>query len=335
MTTPAPETSPTLPRRRVPAALWVLLVLSLVLAAVLAGKALRQAPDPELERLAPEALESRLLQAESALTGLRRSQDVVNQRLTDAGARTSLLRDEVLGITQRSALIEDSVRELAGSHREGEMSLRVDEAELLLTLAQQRLQLAGDLPGAVRATELAASVLSQQRAPAVLNLRQALAQELDALRAAPPLPQAVAARGLDALEAALPALEALGPAAPRIRPVDDSGLQRFLSAFVQVRSSGEQDLLAPEDRATGNAALGLELALARTTLDHRDPAAFRACLARIDHWLVRLYAAGPRLAGQRARIAALAKLDLTATVATAGSTLEALHAWQRQRTDTP
>ena len=324
-----------MPRRRLPAALWVLLALSVLLAAVLAGKALRQTPDPRLETMAPEALDARLLQVESVLATARRSQDAINQRLTDTSVRTSLLRDEVLGITQRSALIEDSVRELAGSRREGEVSLRVDEAELLLTLAQQRLQLAGDLPGALRATELAGSVLSQQHDPALLNLRQALAQELAELRSAPPLPQAVAARELDALEAALPGLEALGPAAAAPSATDDSGLQRLLRAFVQVRSSSEQDLLAPEDRSTGAAALGLELALARTALDHRDQAAFRASVARLDRWLVRLYAAGPHLAGQRARLAALAKLDLSVTLPVAGSTLESLHAWQRRSAGSP
>ncbi len=335
MTTPAPDNPPPLPRRQLPAALWALLALSVVLAAILVGKQFRQAPDPDAERLQPEALESRLLQAESTLALMKRNQDAVNQRLTDAGARTSLLRDEVLGITQRSALIEDSVRELAGARRQGEISLRVDETELLLTLAQQRLLIAGDVPGAVRATELAANVLAQQRDPTLLNLRQALAQELDALRQAPPMPPAVAARGLDTLEAALPALDAAGPAAAVAPAGTDSGWQRFLSAFVQVRSSGEQDLLAPEDRATGSAALGLEIALARTALDHRDQPAFRASLGRIDRWLVRLYAAGPRLAAQRTRLVALGKLDLGATMPTAGSTLEALHAWQRQRAASP
>ncbi len=331
-----PDIPPTLPpRRRLPAALWLLLALSVVLGSILVWRTVRQTPEAASDTLDPAALDARLAQTEASLGAMRRSQEAVNQRLTDTSARTSLLRDEVLGVTQRSALIEDSVRELAGSRHEGETSLRVDEAELLLTFAQQRLRLAGDLPGAVRATELAEGVLAQPRDPALLNLRQALTQELAALRTAPPLPQVVAARELDAFEAALPTLAAARPGAPPNPAEETSGLQRVLGAFVQVRASGEQDLLVPEDRSAGEAALALEVALAHTALDRQDTTGFRASLARLDRWLVRLYAVGPSLTRERSRLAALGKFALTTTLPEAGSTLEELHAWQRRRTGPP
>ena len=336
MNSPVPDAPlPATSRRRLPVALWLLLALSLLLGMILVWRTVRQMPGTADETTDPATFEPRLLQTESAVGALRRSQETVNQRLIDTSARTSLLRDEVLGVTQRSALIEDSVRELAGSRHEGETSLRVDEAELLLTFAQQRLLLAGDLPGAVRATELAEGVLARQRDPALLNLRQALAQELAALRTAPPLPQAVAGLELNAIEAVLPTLAAAGPGVQAAPTPGASGLQRLLGAFVQVRSSGEQDLLVPEDRSAGEAALALEVAIARTALDRQDASGFRASLARLDRWLVRLYPAGPPLAGVRARLAALGKLALTATPPEAGSTLEELHAWQRRRTGAP
>lgn len=330
-----PDTPSPLPRRRLPGALWLLLALSIVIAVAVAVKALRQPTADSQNELAPATLDARLLQAESTLGALRRSQEAVNQRLTDTSARSNLLRDEVLGITQRSALIEDSVRELAGSRHEGELSLRVDEAELLLTLAQQRLQLAGDLPGALRATELASGVLAQQNDPALLNLRQALGTELDALRSTPLLARTVAANKLDDFEAALPALAAAGAGAAVSSAPGDSGLQRFLHAFVQVRSTGEQDLLVPEDRSTGEAALALELALARSALDRHDTASFRSSVLRLDHWLVRLYAPGPALSKQRARLLELRRLDLFTLPLATGSTLEELHSWQRRRASTP
>ena len=145
-------------------------------------------------------------------------------------------------ITQRSALLEDSLREMADDRREGAEALRLDEADLLLTLAAQRLQLAGDVPGAIRATELADSVLSSLRDPALLNLRQSLAQELAALRAMPKDPKALANGELDALEAVLPQLAAGGPAKPAAARTNKSasGFQRLLDALVQVRPSGPQ-----------------------------------------------------------------------------------------------
>lgn len=335
---PVSAVIPSPPPRRLPAALWLLLLIAVLLAALLAWKAWSaraSAPEQGVD-LRPEALDARLLQAEASISSLRRAQDALNQRLTDTRARTGLLRDEVLGVTQRSSLLEDSVRELSNGQRDGVAALRLDEVEVLLTLAQQRLQLAGDLAGAVRATELAEGVLSSQRDPSLLDLRQTLVQELSALRALPENPAAMAAGELDALEAVLPRLglaveSSVAPSARAKAPSEESGLQRLLGSLVQVRPSGEQDLLAPADRQAGAAALSLEIALARTALDHSDEAAFRRSLLRIDGWLQRLYPPGPLLQQRRQRLAHLRGLSLKYRLPIAGSTLEQLQKLQRSR----
>ena len=204
-----PDSLPVPPARRLPPALWALLAICALVAAALGWRHWQQSQ--QLARasvdLRPEALDARLLQVEAGIASLRRSQDALNQKLTDTRARTGLLRDEVLASTQRASLLEDSVRELSSVRQDGVAVLRLDEVELLLTLAQQRLRLAGDLAGAVRASELAAGVLASQNDPQLLDLRQTLDQELGALRALPPNPGAQAAGELDALEAVLPALE--------------------------------------------------------------------------------------------------------------------------------
>ena len=48
---------------------------------------------------------------------------------------------------------------LADANRQGAQALRLDETELLLTLGEQRLRLAGDLDGARHAYALATDVL--------------------------------------------------------------------------------------------------------------------------------------------------------------------------------
>lgn len=285
--------------------------------------------------LSPEALDARLLQAENSLGTLHRTQETLNQRLTDAGARTDLLRDEMLGVGQRAALLEDSVHELSTSKRDVAQSLRLDEAELLLTMAAERLQLAGDMNGAIRATALADGVLSSLRDPALLNLRQTLAQELAAMRALPKDPRVQAAGELDALEAMLPQLAAGGPAQHSVEQPTGSGLQRLLDALVQIRPSGEQDLLSPADRGAGEAALSLEIALARTALERGDQAAFRLSLQRMDSWLRRLYADGPLLREQRAHLHKLATLPLAVDLPIAGSTLQQLRELQRSHSVGP
>jgi uroporphyrin-3 C-methyltransferase len=321
--------------RRLTSSLWFLLVIAIILAAAYGWRTWgpHVASGEPVVDLGPEALDARLLQVESAVASLRRSQEALNQKLTDTRARTGLLRDEVLAVTQRSSLLEDSVRELSNTRRDGVAALRLDEVELLLSLAQQRLQLAGDLPGAVRATELAEGVLSSQRDPALLDLRQTLAQDLSALRALPKNPAAIAAGELDALEAVLPRLggrDALG-AGPARDGSADSGWRHLFESLVQVRRSGGQDLLAPADREAGAAALALEIALARSALAGGDETAFRRALGRIDVWLVRLYPDGPLLRERRARLAQLRRLELRYDLPIAGATLKQLQALQHER----
>ena len=143
MSDPQPVLSPPPAARRLPGALWLMLAIAILLAGILAwqawaGRATRPDAGPDLSA---DALDERLLQAEAAIVTLRRAQEGANQRITDTRARTGLLRDEVLGVTQRSSLLEDSVRELSGQQRNGIASLRLDEVELLLALAQPRLQI--------------------------------------------------------------------------------------------------------------------------------------------------------------------------------------------------
>lgn len=72
--------------------------------------------------------------------------------LQDAAASNRVLRDEVLGLGQRNALLEESVARLDARARQGHQALRLDEAELLLVLGAQRLHVAGDIDGARRAS---------------------------------------------------------------------------------------------------------------------------------------------------------------------------------------
>lgn len=285
--------------------------------------------------LSPEALDSRLLEAEQAITTLRRTQQNMDQRLTDTTARTGLLREEVLGVGQRAAILEDSLRELSAQAGEGREALRLDEAELLLSQAQSRLGIGGDLQGAIHATALAHAVLEPMTDPQFISLRQTLGQELAALRALPADPRAQAAAELDALEARLPTLASRAPGAPATAGGPRPGWQRVMDAVVQVRPSSGQDLISPSDRATGEAALGLDLALARTALDRRDEASFRASLVRVDSWLQRLYANDATLRERRERLAALGKQALVPDLPMQGASLQQLRDLRRSRTPGP
>ena len=215
--------------------------------------------------------------------------------IRDAAAANRLLRDEVLGLGQRNALLEQTVAQLAASRHEGAKALRLDEVELLLVMGAQRLRIAGDADGARRAYALAAGLLEDLDDPNLLNLRQTLGAERAALDALGSAPRAAMAARLDALAARLPQL-------PRAPATSEGGAraasawwQRLLSPLVRVRPAGSQDVLTDADRQAGDDALQLELTLARAALERGDVDAFHTALNRSRSWTVRLWPDSPAL----------------------------------------
>jgi uroporphyrin-3 C-methyltransferase len=314
------DTPPPAPRApRLPGALWPLLLLLLVLAGW-RGWHWWQTRQAQAQTIAADT--DQQLQALAArLDALRGDQRAQAQRLQQADATNRVLRDELLGLGQRAALLEDSVNKLADPERHGAQALRLDEVELLLSQGEQRLQLSGDLDGARRAYALAAGVLDGVDDPASLNLRQALVQERAALDALGSDPKALAAGRLDAFVAGLRA------PSPAFAGGDDATRPWWRRAFariLEVQPSDRAIAVAPGDRAAGYAALQLELALARAAVERRDSAAWRAALTRADQWLQRLWADSPGLRRQRAQLQALRELPLAINLPTLGSTLQQL-----------
>lgn len=140
---------------------------------------------------------------EATLDALRRDQRATSQRLQDAAATNRVLRDEMLGLSQRSALLEENLAKLADSANQGRQAVQRDEAELLLTQAAQRLNYADDVDGARRLYAQAATALADLPDSEGLNLRQALVQERDALDALGAGPRVQSLQRLDALARAL------------------------------------------------------------------------------------------------------------------------------------
>lgn len=253
---------------------------------------------------------------------LRRTQRAQAQRLQQAEATNRVLRDELLGIGQRAALLEDSVSTLADPDRHGSQSLRLDEIELLLGIGQQRLQLAHDLDGARRALALAAPLLAGIDDPAYLSLRQTLGQEQAALDALGADPRVLANVLLDQLHAGLRAIPSATPAAPLVAP----WYQRLLDRVVRVQPTAGATLRERADREAALAAAQIELSLARAAVERRDQAGLASALARIDGWQQRLLAGSPALVGQRRLLDDLREMTLRAESPLAGTTLQQLRA---------
>ena len=317
--------------------LWILVFLLLAAAVAIAmwKPWSKPAMPTDAVDLSPEALDARLLSTEQQLQRSLRLQQSLEKKLADAQSRTGLLRDEVLGVNQRAAILEENVREMAEEQNDSKQSVQLEALELLLILADARIRVDGDLQGALRAMRLAKEVASDMRDSQMINMRQSLLQEMQAMGSASDR-KPFAAGELDALEASLPQLSARLPGQTDTASKGNrNGFQRLLDAMVQVRSADEQSLLGANDRSAAEAALMLEIALARSALDKRDNTGFQASVRRIDSWLKRLYADGPVLRERREKLALLAKQDIRLNVPTAGSSLQLLRSISLQRGQTP
>ena len=321
MPTPPPPVAPARRSRAGAILLWLLLAL-VVAAAGGFGWRHWQAGEQQRQSLA----EQQRAALDARVESLRQLQRTQAQRLQQAEATNRVLRDELLGIGQRAALLEDSVSKLADPDRHGAQALRLDEIELLLGIGQQRLRLDDDIDGARRALALAAPLLDGLDDPAYLNLRQALAQEQAALEALGADPRIHANALLERIAAGV------GSAMPA-RPVPslrEPWYQRLLGRIVHRQPTASAGLGQRPDRDAALAALQVEFSLARAAVERRDIAGLRHALARIDGWLQRLLAGSPGLPQKRRQLAELKALPLRMESPLAGTTLQQLRALRGQ-----
>ena len=326
----SPQAAPhPVPRRRTSALAWLLLLVLLPIAGTLAWRAweaetgARRAADAE-ETVRIDALEQRL-------ASLRQGQQAQAKRLQQADATNRLLRDELLAIGQRAALLEESVQRLADPAQDAARALRLDEIELLLAQGQQRLLLAGDLEGARRAYALAARLLDALTDPADIDLRQVLAQERAMLDALGQDPRVAAVARIDALEADLEASPAGPQPSDTARDAVTPWWRRLAGRIVEARRSDERLAVDSGEQAAALAALRLELALARTAAERRDADGHAAALARASAWLPRLWPDSPAREAHRQELEAIAGMPLGLTLPELGTTLGQL----RLRRDRP
>ena len=287
------DDSPHPSRKRLPAAIALLLLLAAGLAGWYGWHAWQVRQARAQAHAAEDARQlDTLLQRMDTLRGDLGAQ---GRLIKDAAAANRLLRDEVLALGQRNALLEETVARLAASSHQGSQAVRLDEVELLLVLGTQRLRIAGDAEGARRAYALASSLLEGLDDPGLLNLRQTLAGERGALDALGAGPRAELAGRLDALAARLPQLPAQDLALVEGGGPRAAWWQRLLAPLVQIRPAGSQDVLGDADRQLADDALQLELTLARAALERGDVDAFHTALNRCRAWMARLWPDSPGL----------------------------------------
>lgn len=300
-------------------------LLAVALAAALGVGAWQwQAYDARREADAADA-QARLAALEARLDALRLAQRAQQGRLQHADATNRVLRDELLALGQRAALLEDALARLERRDAAGADALRLDEVEWLLAAGVQRAELMGDLDGARRAYAHAAGVLDALPDPTLVDLRQTLAHERAALDAAGADPRTRALAGLAAFARAANA----PPPAPASSAEHTPAWRRALGALVDVRPSTSSAPARGVDRAAWQAALQLEIALARAAAERRDATAFRAALARTGVAVQTLWPDSPARERRLAQLRTLSTHALSPALPALGTTLRQL----RQRQD--
>jgi uroporphyrin-3 C-methyltransferase len=123
----------------------------------------------------------RLGAAEAALAQAKVRDDRREGDLREAQAKLALLETRVAESQSQQAALEALYRELAPSRDD----LALTEVEQILLIANQQLALAGNVPSALAALQLADAKLARIDRPQIAPLRRAIARDVERLRAVP------------------------------------------------------------------------------------------------------------------------------------------------------
>ncbi len=221
------------------------------------------------------------------------------------------------------------------------------EAEYLLRLANQRLQLSGDSRAAGRLLASADDILRELDDPALHPVRAELAKELAALRNSSDFDLEGAYLQLQGLAEAAEQLEVYQAPAytPELLPAtDDASWQEGLKAgfdrawaklrsYVRIRQHDEKFVaeLAPEQADALRASLRMMLEQAQLALLAERPKLYVRSLDKATAWLQRYYPLNERREALLAQLAPLREAEIRAERPDISASLRALKEYTKAR----
>ena len=238
----------------------------------------------------------RLTAVEGTTQATGKAQTDLATEMRDAQARATLLESRIAESQAQQAALEALYRDLAPSRDE----IALTEIEQVLLVASQQLQLAGNVPSALTALQLADAKLQRLDRPQFVPLRRAFSRDMDQLKAVPYVDVTGLGLKLDQAIAAVGTLpfamdERVPPrAADEAPPADQSSWQRFLremwgdvKQLVRIESSDRPaaPLLLPSQQYFLRENLRLRLLAARIALVNHDDTSFKADIAAASAWV--------------------------------------------------
>jgi len=263
--------------------------------------------------------------------------------LRDSQARIGALEGKLAESQSQQLALEALYQDLSRNRDEWQLA----EIEQVLAIAQQQLQLAGNVRAALLALQLAEARLARADRPQFQPVRRALARDIERLRVLPAVDVPATSARLDNLVAqvdALPlAFEERVERAPRKEaPGTERGFAARLAAevwgemrqLVVVRriDTPEPPLLPPTQAYFVRENLRLRLLNARLSLLTRDEAGYREDLRVAQLWIQRYF--DPRskpTADALAQIRQLSATSITFEVPSITESLEAVRGFKSRR----
>jgi len=254
-----------------------------------------------------EELARRLKVIEESAREARAAAREAQESARDAQAKIGALEARVADAQSQQLALESLYQELSRNRDEWQLA----EIEQVLAIAQQQLQLSGNVRAALLALQLAESRLSRADRPQFQPVRRALARDIERLKAVPAADIAALSARLDAVLAAIDdlplaldgrlrreaaAAAPAGAAGGGLFARLGAGLWRDLRELVVVRrvDKPEPPLLPPEQAYFLRENLRLRLLNARLALLARNQGAFEEDVRVARGWLQRYYAADAR-----------------------------------------
>lgn len=320
---------------------WLIVVASIALAAL--GLAAWQAYSArqELDSLRQEVAK-RLAEVDAQNRAGRIAGDQLREATREAAVKIGVLEGKLAESQSQQIALEALYQDLSRNRDEWMFA----EIEQTLVVANQQLQLAGNVRAALIALQAADARLQNLDRPQLLNLRKAISEDMARLKSAPAVDTVGISVRIDTViaavdklplsaetrAAALPSAPAAEPQAPA--PEAQNAWTRFWRGLwddvrqmvrVQRVEGNELPLLAPQQAFFLRENLKLRLLNARLALLSRDQAVFRSDLKAAQDWLKRYFDARDKaVANAAATLAALQKTDVTIELPDLSASLNAL-----------
>ncbi len=252
----------------------------------------------------------------------------------DASARLGQLEARMFETQNQRLALEALYRDLSRGRDEWTLA----EVEQVLLIANQQLQLAGNVKAALIALETADARLARMDRPQLTSLRRVIGQDMERLKAAPYLDVVGMALHLDN---ALAQVESL-PLAMEQRPVRPNSeadvpggfwqrgwreLKQDIRDLIRIQNmeKPEVPLLAPDQAFFLRENLKVRLLGARLSLLAHDEASFRADVKAASDWLQRYYdPANKAVAATQVMLRQLQQTDFGGRVPDISASLDAV-----------